>query len=85
MIRSVPDLALRKAGFDRFDHSAEAIDLLDVIEAALFHFVRQLFDEVGAAERIDAVDDARFVGNDLLRTQCNPRRLLGRKRECFVE
>jgi len=49
LIRRIPDLALREAGFDRLDHPAELIDLLDVFEAALLHPIGELFDEERAA------------------------------------
>jgi len=35
----------------------------------LLDFVGEGFDEVGAAEGIDGVGDAGFVGDDLLRAQ----------------
>src|SRR5207302_1570382 len=34
LVGGVPDLALGEAGLDRFDHAAEGVDLLDVVEAA---------------------------------------------------
>ena len=76
---------MREAGLDRFDHAAELVDALDVVEAALLHPVRQLFDVIRAAEGVDGVDDSRLVGDDLLRPQRDARRSFGRQRERFVE
>ena len=46
---------------------------------------RQSLEVVAAAERIDHVDDAGFVGDDLLRPQGERGRRLGRERQRFVE
>ena len=51
----------------------------------LFHVERQSFDEITAAERIDNVGNAGFVGDHLLRAQRQQRGLLGRQRVGFVE
>ena len=32
------DLTLREAGLDRLDHSAETVDLVEIIHAAIDHF-----------------------------------------------
>ena len=79
------DFALRVAALDRGDHAAEGVDLFDVVPGAALDFVGQRFDEVGAAERIDGVGDAGFVGDDLLGAQRDRRREFGRQRPGFVE
>ena len=41
--------------------------IFDVVPRAALDFVRQRLDEIRAAERVDRVRHAGFVGNDLLR------------------
>ena len=84
-IGSFGDFALRIAALDCGDHAAEGVDLFDVVPGAALDFVGQRFDEIGAAERIDGVCDAGFVGDDLLRAQRDRRREFGRHRPGFVE
>ena len=50
----------------------------------LLHAVGQRLDEVGAAQRVDRVRHAGLVGDDLLRAQRDPHRLLGGQRERLV-
>ena len=63
------NFALRVAAFDGLDHAAHGVDLADVIPRAALDFVGERFDEIGAAERVNRVDHAGFVGNDLLGAQ----------------
>ena len=74
-----------KPGLDRLDHAAELVDPAEVVEAAALHLRRQLLDEVGAAERVDRVGDARLVGDDLLRAQGELDGEVRRQRERLVE
>src|SRR5262249_9006477 len=69
LVRGFGNLFLRIAVLDGAHHAAESVKFLEVVERALFHIDRQLFEEVGSAEGIDGLRDAGFVGNDLLRTQ----------------
>ena len=57
----------------------------NVFPGAALDFVGQRLDEIGAAERIDGVGDAGFVGEDLLRSQRERRGKFGRQRPGFVE
>ena len=83
--RGVGDLALREAALDRRDHAPELVDPGEVLVGGALHLVGQRLDEVGAAERVDRVRDAGLVGDDLLRAERDPDRLLGRQRQRLVE
>ena len=54
-------------------------------KAPPLHIERQPFDEIRAAQRIDGIGDTRFICEDLLRAQCNPRRILGGQCQRFVK
>ena len=85
LVRRILNFALRKSLLDRRDHSAHRVEPLEVFPAAFFHIERQALDEIRAAQRIDRVRDAAFVGDDLLRSQRDSRRVLGRQRQRFVQ
>ena len=53
--------------------------------SAAFDFVGESFDEVRAAERIDGIGDAGFVGDDLLCAQRDGGGEFGGKRPGFIE
>src|ERR1700722_2436414 len=74
----VGDLALRKAALDGLDHPPELVDLVKVLVGARLHPVGQRLDEIRAPKRIDRVRHARLLGDDLLRAQRDPDRLLSR-------
>ena len=80
----VGDLALGEVLLDRLDHAAELVDAREVRVGAALELVGQRLDVVGAAERVDRVRHARLVGDDLLRAQRDPHRLLGGQRERLV-
>src|SRR3954454_18261909 len=80
----VGDLPLGEVLLDRFDHAAELVDAREVPVRLLLELVGQRLDEVRAAERVDGVRDAGLVGDDLLRAQRDPHRLLGRQRKRLV-
>ena len=56
--RSVGDLLLEVTGLNRGNHAAQRIDLLEVLVDLALEIVRQLLDEVGAAQRVNRVDRA---------------------------
>src|SRR5262249_49655694 len=51
------DLLLRITALDRLDHAAHPVDLVEVGQRAVLHVLRQLLDEVRAAQRIDDIRD----------------------------
>src|SRR4029453_11440548 len=61
------DLALEEVLLDRRDDAAELADAPEVVVCLLLEPVRQLFEQVRAAQRIDRVDDAGLVREYLLR------------------
>src|SRR5208283_2917453 len=79
------DFALGIAVFNGGDHAAHGIDAADVVPGGLLDFVGESFDEIRAAERINRVGDAGFVGYDLLRAQGEGGGKFGGKRPGFVE
>src|SRR6185369_2378328 len=81
----VGDLGLRIADLDRAHDAAEIVDAADVLLGLALHAVGERFDRIAAAERVDGVHDAAFLGEDLLRAQRDGDRLFRRKRERFVE
>ncbi len=62
-----------------------AIDLVDVTARRGFEVRRQSFNEPRPAERIDHVRKAGLVQQDLLRPQCERRRLTRRAGRCVIE
>src|SRR5882762_5862013 len=68
-VRGFGDFALRIAALDGGDHAAHGVDAIDVFPGTALDFVGQSLDEVGAAERVDSIGDASFVGDDLLGAQ----------------
>ena len=79
------DLVLEEAGLDRGDRAAHRVDPLQVLGGARLELVRERLDEVGAAERVGHVRDARLQREDLLRAERELRGLLGGQRERLVE
>ena len=84
-VRRLLDLALNQTGFDRRERPAGA---LRSGRGSLRLRVRcrwsALRSRTTPADRVDRVRDAAFGGDDLLRPQGDPRRLLRRQRERFV-
>src|SRR5258708_28526271 len=60
------DFALRVALLDRRYHAAHGVDAANVIPRAVFHFVRERFHKIRAAERVHRVGAAGLVPDDLL-------------------
>ena len=61
------------------------VDPVDVLPRLRLDLVGQRLDEVRPGQRVDGVDDAGLVGDDLLGAQRDARRPLGRQPERFVE
>ena len=83
--RGLCDLALEEVLLDRSHDTAELLDPLEVLIRLPLELVRERLEEVGAAERVDGVDDTRLVRDHLLRPQREPHRLLGRQGQRLVE
>ena len=79
------DLALEEVLLDRGDDAAAPGDLLEVVVGLPLELVGQVLEVVGAAERVDGVDDAGLVRDHLLRPQRDAHGVLGRERERLVE
>ena len=84
-VGALGDFLLWIAALDRLHHAAHPIDRVEVRQRFLFEVVRQPLDEIRAAQRIDDVGHAGFVGDDLLRPQRQRRRFGGRQRERLVQ
>src|SRR5208283_617017 len=82
--RGVLDLALRIAALDRGHRATEVVDFAQVLEGLFLQFLAQRLEVVGAAQRIDRVGDAGFVGDHLLRAEREQRRRFARQRQRFV-
>ena len=50
-----------------------------------FNFLGQALDVVAAPERVHGLRHARFVSDDLLRTQRDARGLFRGQRQCLIE
>ena len=83
--RRVGDLSLRIAALDRLDHPADLVDLLEVRVRLLLHPIGQRLHEIRAAQRIDRVRHPRLLRDDLLGSERDPDRLLGRQRERLIK
>src|SRR5438876_8121720 len=77
-ICGVGDLLLEEPFPDRGDHAAELLNPIEVSVGLILQLVREGFEEVGPAERIDRVRDAALVGEDLLGSERDAGRGLGR-------
>ena len=77
-VAGVGYLFLGKAAFDRPHHAAHRIQLAEIIERALLHIEGQPFHKIGAAQRVDGIGYAGFVGQDLLGTQGDAGRIFRR-------
>ena len=74
-------------GEDAFEDRAvaELVEMGEDLFGLALHLVGHPLDVVRAAERVGDERDAGLVGDHLLRAQRDPRRLLGRQRQRFVE
>src|SRR4051794_29671597 len=69
LVRRFLYLTLREASLHCFDHSAETVDLVEVIKTSLDHFLCERLEIIAAAKWVDGVRDSGFLGNDLLRSK----------------
>jgi hypothetical protein len=76
--RRLFDLCLDEALLDSRDRTAELVDLPDQLDGALLELVGQCLQVERAAERIGRRGRAGLGLKDLLRTQRDRRRVLGR-------
>src|SRR5581483_3775998 len=60
------NFALLKTAFNRWQNAAEFFDFIEISICLLLQTVRQGFEEIAAAERVNGVRDACFFGDDLL-------------------
>ena len=60
------------------DVPAELVDLLEIRFGPFLHISRACFDEIASRERINRIDHARFMRDELLRPQRDAYRLLAR-------
>ena len=59
-------------------HTTQRVDTVQIVQSRLFRLVCQSLDKVGAAQRINGIDDATLIGDDLLSAQSDQDCLLGR-------
>ena len=85
VIGRVGDLLLEIAFLHRLDGPPERVYLGEGLEHAALDLVGERLHEVGAAEGIDDAGHPAFLGDDLLGTQGQLHRLLGRNGIGFVE
>src|SRR5437667_3712857 len=84
-IRGVRDFLLEEPFPNRGDHAPEFGNPVEVAVCFRLQLVRQRFEEVGAAERVDRVGHPALVREDLLGPQRNPRGPLVRNLVRVVE
>src|SRR5688572_29915575 len=62
----VLNLTLNPSAFNRSQHSAQLINLRQILESIALNLVRQRFNRKGAANRIYSIGHTGLVSNDLL-------------------
>jgi hypothetical protein len=55
LVAGLGDFLLRIAALDGLHHAAHGVELVEVVERALFHVERHALHEVRAAQRIDGL------------------------------
>ena len=83
--RGFLDAQFRHAALDRSGHAAQCLDLLDQVHRRLGDRMGQALDVVAAAERIDDMRDAAFLGEDQLGVAGDLGRGRGRQAQRLVE
>ena len=83
-IGGVGDFPLQKARFQRRNHPSDVVDAPEVIIAAGLQLIGHRLQKVAAAQRVDGVRYAGFVGDNLLRAEGLQRRLLRGQRPGLV-
>src|SRR6266571_3822753 len=74
-VGGVGDLALEESRLDSVQQPSGAFYLVKVLESLLLHLIREPFDIIGPAERINSVRHTRLLGYDLLCAQSDRRGL----------
>ena len=83
--RGFLDAQFRHAGLDRLGHAAHRLDLVDQRRRRLGQRMGQAFEVIAAAERIDDMGDAGFLGEDQLGVAGDAHRGRGRQGHGLVE
>ena len=84
-IRGFRNFPLRIAAFDRLDHTAHSVNLVDIVPRAALDLVGERFHKIRAAEWVDRVCHPGFVRDDLLRAQSDGGSKFRRQRPSFIE
>ena len=79
------DAQFRHAALDRARHAAQRLDLVDEGRRRGGDRVGQALDVIAAAERVDDMGDAGFLGEDQLGVASDPGRSRRRQAKRFVE
>src|SRR5262249_57520751 len=79
------ELVWEEAMLEGRRRACELVDAVDQTGGCTLQLVRQLLDEVGAAERIGRVGAPSLAGEDLLRSERDPCRAFARQRQRLVE
>ena len=79
------DFTLRITKLDSPNHAAHFIEFGKIAERFALKAVGQPLDVIGAAQWIDRMGHARFMGDDLLRSQGELHRLFGRQGQGLIE
>src|SRR2546421_7106886 len=66
-------------------YTTQRVNTVQIVQSRLFRLVCQSLDKVGTAQRINGIDDATLIGDDLLSAQSDQYRLLGRQGQSFVQ
>ena len=80
LIGALRNLLLNIARFDGLDRTAHRLDLFDIFDRLSLDFVGERLHDIGASQRVDHIGNPAFVGDDLLGSECEPHRILGRQR-----
>src|SRR5262249_15480985 len=84
-IRSILDLALNVTALDCLDGAAQSLDLCEIALGMLFKLIGEILDVIGAGTRINCLRCPRFISNDLLGPQCDPRGFLSGQCQRLIE
>ena len=84
-VSSLRNFHLREALFNRRNHAAHFVNLMDVVPGFLFHFIGERFDEVGTGQGVDGIGYSRLFSQNLLRAQGDFYGMFGRQTEDFIQ
>src|SRR5437762_2656835 len=60
------NFALEEAIQNTGQYTTQRVDTVQIVQSRLFRLVCQSLDKVGTAQRINGIDDATLIGDDLL-------------------